>query len=546
MPQFLINEGVSMRMLVAMRLKWLLVLVLALCPVVSAQAQVFTLVVRSIDGVLDTIKYGMRMAGQANLAEQLDGLIEASTQGEGFKGIDTKKPFGIYLDKFPANPSNPPLVGFIPITNEQDCIDFLGKMGVTVGKDENGIRTAESSFGPQAFLRFDHGYAFIAQAKDSLASVRSPASVAKSLPLTTVMQADYQLDQIPAGLKNLALTGMDMHLAMHGKKQDNETEDEFQGRQVGIKAARGLINRVIQDAKAVRIVLSADQKQHQFTFDVTLQANAGSPLQKEFQQMTKSKTAFGNVIESPAASLVWHGTIDESVRMELNKVIDAVTKAGLSKEKNELKRAVAERVLKAIEPTLKSDSFDVAAALRGGDDQKPLTAIAAIRVKNGKQIEQIVRDLAAEAKGKEHEHVKLDADKIGDVSLHIIEGPPESEKDKDAVRIFGAIKFAVAFLDDAIFITLGERSVDEVKQVISSYKKTKASEAATLQVDVHGRAFTRFEKDANLRKAFEKALSEPGSDLIRMSLRGGDDLQFHLQVSSHYLKLAGAVKDKGE
>lgn len=535
-----------MRILATMRLKWFLVLVLALCPVVSVQAQVFTLVVRSVDGLLDTIKYGMRMAGKPNLAEQFDGLIEAYTGIDGFKGLDTKKPFGVYLDKFPANPANPPIIAFIPVTKEQEFIDFLAKLGATTGKEEKGVRSLDTPIGQQVYLTFKDGYAFIAQSKESLQSLPAPGKLVKSLPATALLQVDYNLDQIPAAMKKLALSGMDMHLAAESKKKNAESDEEFQGRQVGMKAARGLIERLIDDSKAIRVVLSADQQKHQFALDITLQANPGSPMQKEFQQMMQSKTSFGSLTESAPAALVWHGVINESARAELNKVIDAAKQAGLSKEKNELKRAVAERVLKTIEPTLRSETFDVAVALRGGDDQKALTGIAALRVKNGKQIEQIVRDLVAEHKGKEREHIKLDADKAGDVSLHVIEGPVDNEKDKDVARIFGALKITVAFLDDAVFIALGERSTDEVKRAIANFKKPAASEPAPLQIDFHGRAFTRFEKDAKLRKAFDKALSEPGSDLIRATLRGGEDLQFHVEVSSHYLKLIGAIQDKDE
>src|SRR5437879_2701483 len=99
-----------MRMLGNLRLSWRLAVALLAWQITPVHAQVVTVTVQSMDGVLDAARYSLTMAGQENQAQQLDGLIEAFLQSEGFKGIDTKKPFGSYINKFPANPLKPPIV----------------------------------------------------------------------------------------------------------------------------------------------------------------------------------------------------------------------------------------------------------------------------------------------------------------------------------------------------------------------------------------------------------------------------------------------------
>ena len=49
----------------------------------------------SIDRTLDDFKYFLSLAGQKDAADQLDGL-KKNVLPNGFEGIDTKKPWGLY------------------------------------------------------------------------------------------------------------------------------------------------------------------------------------------------------------------------------------------------------------------------------------------------------------------------------------------------------------------------------------------------------------------------------------------------------------------
>ena len=52
--------------------------------------------IRSIDSLMDDAKYIMTLAGQEELAKQLDGMLKSMVGKEGLKGIDTKRPLGFY------------------------------------------------------------------------------------------------------------------------------------------------------------------------------------------------------------------------------------------------------------------------------------------------------------------------------------------------------------------------------------------------------------------------------------------------------------------
>ncbi len=532
-----------MRRLLSYRTAGLLALLLLAFPL-SARAQLATLTVQGVDGLLDTARYGLKMVGHEDQAKQLDGLLEAFLQGEGFKGIDTKKPFGLFIAKVPENPQKPPVVGFIPITKDKEFIDLLGRVNITPSKEENGVRSVEIPNGQRLYLRFEHNHVFIAQDGSDLKSVPNPASFTKSASGSTLFHLNINFDEVPDELKKKFLAGIDNEINKQKNRQDGEQDHEYQGRLAGMKLTRDAFVSLVKDSARFTLQVDLDQIKHQFSIESHLLPKPGTALAKELQGMNQSKTSFAGLLDAAPASLAWHGLINDQLRGEMNKLIDNAFAKAIEQEKSGLKKAVAEKVFKALEPTLKSNVIDFAASLRGNHDGQPLTGILALRVKNGKQLEQLARDFTADLKEKDRQHIKLDADKVGDVNLHVAEGPAQDDKGKEIEQVFGAMKFTLAFHDDAVFLALGKNSLEEVKAALAGLGKS--STTAPVQLEFHGRAFTRFEKNQTRRKAMDKALSEPGSDLIRLAVTGGDSFKFRLQVSSHYLKLAKTLQEKGE
>src|SRR6266436_5861951 len=60
------------------------------------QAPAFTLQIRSLDRVLEDVKYLAGLAGKEEEAKQLDGLVKARMGPKGLEGVDTKRPLGMY------------------------------------------------------------------------------------------------------------------------------------------------------------------------------------------------------------------------------------------------------------------------------------------------------------------------------------------------------------------------------------------------------------------------------------------------------------------
>lgn len=522
-----------------------LALLLVIGSVSTAQAQLVNVTVAGVDSLMDTVKYGLKMAGKEDVANQIDSLLEAFLQSEGFKGIDTKKPMGGYLNKFPSNPTQPGVVIYLPVSNEADFISFLGKLNVSPSEPKNGVRSIGLPTGQQLYLTFKHGYAFACMDEDELKSPTNPASFASSLSANGLLHVNVSLKDIPQDLKDKFLTHMKQEIDREGKKKDGEQEVEYQARQATMRLSYQSIEHLVRDSETIKVTVSLDKTRHVFLVDKTLQAKAGSGLYQEIQKMGESKSKFSSLIEGAPASMVMHGIMNEVLRSDLDKMLDNLVRKAISEEKSLVKKAVAEKVFQALEPTLKANTYEFAMSMKNSGDSKPMTGIAAVRVKEGKKIEEMVKGLFAEVKDKTGDAVKLDAETVNGVNLHIINVPANDKGAKEMIEAFGSSQIVLAFHDDYVVAAIGKESTDQVKKFLA--QPAAGNNPAPMQMLIHVKPFARYIKEAPVRKAFETIFTTPESDQIKINLTGGDRLNMKVQVSTHFLKLIEAAeKAKGE
>lgn len=526
-------------------LRWgcLLALLLLASSVQMAQAQLFSVTVASIDSLRDTAKYGMNMAGKGELAKQFDPIIDAYLQ-EG--GIDTKKPMGAYLSKFPENAAQPAVVAYLPISSEANFLALLEKFNLTPSKEEKGTRSLGLPTGHQVYLKFKNNYLFICLDEDELKNPSDPAKLAAKFPANSLLHVHLGLSEIPQNLKDHFLAEIDKQLQSERGKKSGESDAEYQLRLMGMTMPRQAIEHLVMDSQSLNAAVMLDQKHHTFSFDTVLTPKPGSRLHDEMKAMSESKSQFNSILDSAPASMVYHGVISEIVRKDVDKLLDTIVKKAISDEKSLMKKALAEKIYQVIEPTLKANNYELALSMKSTGEGQPLTGLGALRVKNGKQIEELIKGLIVEMKERERQAIQVDADKAGDVNIHIINIPAEDKGSKDMIEAFGAARIAIAFHNDAIVVGLGKNSTEEVKRVVSSIGSA-GTNPPPVQIKVHVKPFARFIKEAPVRKAFETIFTTPESDEVKFTVTGGDQLRWHLQMSTQFLKLVEAAeKAKGE
>src|SRR4029077_15529076 len=96
--------------------------------------------------------------GQKDAADQLDGL-KNNVLPNGFEGIDTKKPWGLY-GMLKANQLDSAVVLLIPVTSEQAFLGLLEKVAhLKPTKDGNYYVVQPDGVPFPIHIRFTDGYA---------------------------------------------------------------------------------------------------------------------------------------------------------------------------------------------------------------------------------------------------------------------------------------------------------------------------------------------------------------------------------------------------
>jgi hypothetical protein len=517
--------------------------VLALAP--SVQAQVAVVSIRSVDGLLSDIRYVLTLAGQEDKAKQLDGLIDALTGGKGLLGVDTKKPLGAYLN-MPALGDRPPVIGYIPITRDKDFLDLLKQLNCQTKKGDGDIYELSQPISEQKFyLRFANQHVYVSDAAARLeGKLADPATFLSNANRDNTVTAQVRLDQIPKEYKQLLQQLIEMELAKNQEKKPDESNAEHQGRLAGMKMARDAIVELIEQGQDVRLSLNVDQKNHAISAELSLSAKSGSTLASRFDGFSSTQSVFSGLAKDSAANVLVYLPLAKELQTQIGKAWDSNLQEAIKAEKDPVVRAQIQKIIDVLEPTIKSDSLDFAIALRGPLADKKYVPVFGLRVKQGRKLEQLLREVARDPKIADKAVIKLEHDKAKDgTAIHLVQ-PKEPAPDEVKQRL-GTTDIYVAVREDVAVVTLGSNGLAVIKETIDTLGKAPPG-TAPLQVDV---ALSKLvpladqddDKVQKVMEAVNKVFAGPdkGKDQIRLSLKGGSaTLRLRLEMNAEIVKLA--------
>lgn len=509
--------------------------------VAPVQAQWAVASLRSIDHALGDAKYLLKLAGKEEIVTQMDGFLSAYLG----KGIDTKRPLGIYLAGFGEKPS--PVI-FLPVTAEGDFVDLLRGFGLNLSDADKGMRTLDLPTGQKLFVRFDRNYAFACDKEEVLKSaLPDPAELIGTLGQNNLLALNLRIDQIPGDVRAAFLKEFDKGIQRDMAKRDGEKEAEHQARVVGIKLVANSLLQVLTDGKDLGLALNCDQTNHQFTFDFAFSAKPGSPLASQVNELGAARSMFTGLTANSVASLFLRLPIPAQLRKEMNQLIDKAVQEAMNQEQSPIKKAIAEKVFQTLEPSLKNDTLDLAVAMHGPLGGEKYALLGALQIKEGKKIELLVRDVLQQMPEAEKKaaKVRLDLAKVGDVNIHSFT-PPE-QPDANAKRIFGSTEIFVAFRDDAVLVSLGQQGEGVLKKALESLAAGKSMAQGTAMPMKAEASITRLlalapEEDQERLAEVTKLLD--GKDRIRATLAAEQgQVRFRAEVSTYLVRLAGMAAE---
>src|SRR5262249_23120867 len=139
---------------------------------------------------------------------------------------------------------------------------------------------------------------------------------------------------------------------------------------------------------------NVDRNQGELAAEATLSGKAGSELASQINRLGQSQSLFAGLAGPDAAvDVLLHFTPPKEVRNALSTAVDDGIRQGISKEKDEAKRALARQFLDALKPTLKSGEFDAGFRLTGPTRDNVYTFVGGIKLRDGAAVEREFRSL---------------------------------------------------------------------------------------------------------------------------------------------------------
>ena len=500
--------------------------------------------VRSIDGLLGDVKYLATLGGKEKDAKKLDEQLKAALP-KGFEGIDTKRPIGLY-GRLEEVITDSTAVLLVPVSDEKAFVGLLENVTKQkLKKDDDGTYSfSPGNDGQTVYIRFANKYAYASlMHKEPLEKnkLRDPEKLLGAGDATIFIS--FRLDHIPDALKQIGLGQMENRLAdLEEQKQPNETKAQEALRKQTTKEVTAGFSSLIKEGAEIALKFDVDHNANQLVVEASVAGKEASKLAAGIAKIAGSKSLFGGLFGNDSAmKILVHGALPPGMRATFESAVDEGLHKELDKEKDKAKREQAEKILKVLGPTLKSGDLDLAIDLRGPSANKLYAVVAALKIKDGGEIDKLIRDVVKDVPAKDREDLKLDAESAAGLKIHQLD--IGKKLDAEARRLLGDNPVYFAIRNDALFVAAGENGLAAIKEAASA--SPKAAPPVSLEFAI-SRLVALMEKSpkGDPKAAAQKAFAGNSNDKIHVAFEGGKSLKLRLDISGAVVQFFNLLEKK--
>jgi hypothetical protein len=267
-------------------------------------------------------------------------------------------------------------------------------------------------------------------------------------------------------------------------------------------------------------------------------------LAASIKKLGDAKSLFGGLVgKNSAANGLIHVVLPEAIRKATEPVLEEAIKKEIEKETDKTKREHAEKAAAALLPSLKSGELDAAFDLRGPSADKTFTVVAGVKAKDGAELDKVFRQLVAGLPDADKKKVTLDAEKVGNVAIHLLN--VGGDLDAEAKAIFGENpKAYVAIRPDAALVTIGADSLSAMKEALAL--APKAGKTLSFEMSMARVAPFLEKENPGATKIAEDAFGKnKDGDKIRITVEGGDKVKLRASMKAQIVKF-GVLMDEAK
>ena len=259
--------------------------------------QAIPLAVLSVAGFerwMGNMDYLFGSIGREELSDYVGGKLSKVND---LKGFHKDKPFGMLIFLRPGLIPQPYPVTFVPVENLADAMGTLTGGPFTVKKVDD--THYDLLAGPQTFhARLAGDYAWIATQTDQLDyEFPDPLTITKRLADRYDIAIEFNLTQVPEGMKNIFLDFLRASTETSIQQRDSEPNTAYQMRRLNALDTLDWLDQLLLQGERLTLGAKVDPKSKHATIEVDVMAKPDSAFAKALQDVAARPSFFSNVVE---------------------------------------------------------------------------------------------------------------------------------------------------------------------------------------------------------------------------------------------------------
>lgn len=214
-----------------------------------------------------------------------------------FKGFDKDKPLGVLIFLRPGLVPQPYPVGFVPVKNLSDAIGTVSSGPFKVKKVDD--THYDLIAGNQTFyVRLVGDYAWIANQTDQLDyEFPDPLTVTKRLADRYDISIEFNLTQVPEGMKHIFLDFLRASTETSIQQRDGEPNTAYQMRRLNALDVLDWLDQLLLQGERLTLGAKVDPTSKHATIELDVMAKQDSAFAKALQDTAARPSFFANVVE---------------------------------------------------------------------------------------------------------------------------------------------------------------------------------------------------------------------------------------------------------
>jgi len=502
--------------------------------------------------LMDDISYLGKLTNKPGAAQQVEGLLQFFTQGQGLAGLDKARPWGaVATVTLGASGPEPSVVAFVPVTDLDRLMQSLA--AVQPQKMDDGTWKIQNEQATM-YVRAQGNWAYLGQSAEVLANLPAdPMQLLGGLEAKYDVAVQVHPRNVPQELRQMLIEQLRAKAA-ELERNDGEDQAAFETRKRLTEQQFEALTKQIDDVQQVTVGVSVDSEAQKLFVDVDVTPVPGSSTAAQLAAQQGLKTSFGGFLvpEAPVTlGLRQHlgqDEIDQALigieagRPSLLKEIEE--SEDLSDEEKGIAKNIANQLMDVVAATLKTGEVDTMLSVVGDG---PLALIFATNVANPAELEKAVKSLAdAAARDANFSQLKVNADQHKNVRFHTMEITLPEWFPAPAAKLVGdPVPVVVGIGERSAYLGIGVDVLGMLKQAIDRSATSTAASAGPFGLTVTVAPILKAIAEAAPNNPVPAMLAgqlQGGNDHVRVTVSQADGKQrVRIEVEEGLIKLIGAA-----